>query len=278
MTMDSSPSKRLLLLIDGLNFVRRVYEANPAPDSADKAEGALRNSTASIRRAITDSQPTHLLLAFDAGGLTFRHGLYPGYKEYRTPMPAPLSAALPEFLDRLRAKGYPVVVSPGVEAEDVIATAAVKAAGLGSDIIIKSTDKDVLPLLALTGVRVHDHFKRGPDDGVHASGEWRDAAWCVAKFGVTPEKMTDLLAMMGDRVDGIPGIARVGVKTAAALLNEHGSLEAVLSAAADMKGSLGKRLREHAEIARLSRELVQLRTDVDLEIRTWAELKAPVFD
>ena len=247
-----------LLAIDGLNIVRRVYEASPEEDSAEKAETALRHAQSSFRRLLEAHSPTHVLAAFDHGGPTWRHALYPRYREARAPMPSFLRAALPAFHDRLVAAGLRVLVLPEVEADDVIGTGVLRwlAEGRG-EAIIASTDKDLHGLIA-HGALVWDHFK----------GEWHDDAWVRAKFGVAPELLTDLLALMGDVTDGVPGVSKVGMKTAAKLLNAYGDLDAVMAGAGILKTPIGERLRAERETLYLSRRLVQLKTDVRLGV-TW---------
>ncbi len=247
-----------LLAIDGLNIVRRVYEASPEPDSADKADIALRHALSSMRRLLTTHGASHVLPAFDFGGPTWRHALYARYREGRAPMPAPLREALPGFYQQLEALGLRPLVIPEVEADDVIGTAVLRWLQEGrGDAIIASTDKDLHCLVA-HGALVWDHFKN----------EWHDDAWVRAKFGVAPELLTDLLALMGDVTDGVPGVSKVGMKTAARLLNAYGNLDAVMAGAGILKTPLGERLRAEREILYLSRQLVQLKTDVKLGV-TW---------
>jgi DNA polymerase-1 len=252
-----------LLLIDGLNIVRRCYEANPAPDSANKAKDAARSAFGSFKRALRENTPTHALAAFDYGGPTWRHALYARYREGRKPMPEELRAELPAFKARLTDElGLAVACVPNVEADDVIGTVFTRwMACKAAPAVVVSTDKDLCTLIA-QGALVRDHFKP----------EWRDAAWVQAKFGVGPELLGDLLALMGDSVDDIPGVDGVGAKTAAKLLNEYGSLEALLAGASSIKGKLGERLVEQAGNARLSRQLVALDTAVEVGV-TWNGLR-----
>lgn len=247
-----------LLAIDGLNIVRRVYEASPEPDTPEKAEIALRHALSSFRKLLNGHLPSHVLPAFDVGGATWRHLLYPRYREGRTPMPSALRERLPDFYGKLAAFGLTVVQIPEVEADDVIGTAVMRwlAEGRG-DAVVASTDKDLHGLIA-HGALLWDHFK----------GEWHDAAWVEQKFGVAPALLPDLLALMGDATDGIPGVSKVGLKTAAKLLNTYGNLDAVMAGAGILKDALGERLRKEREILYLSRELVQLKTDVRLGV-TW---------
>lgn len=250
-----------LLAIDGLNIVRRVYEANQEEDLSVKAELALGHSLSSFKRLLANHQPTHVLAAFDFGGPTWRHELYARYRERREAMPAPLRDGLPGFYDKLSALGLKVVSVPQVEADDVIGTAVLRWLGEGrGDAVVASTDKDLLVLIG-QGASLWDHFK----------GEWHDGAWVEKKFGVTPAMLVDLFALMGDVADSIPGVSKIGVKTAAKLLRAYGSLDAVMAGAGILKGPLGERLRKEKDMAYLSRQLVQLKTDVRMGV-TWKML------
>jgi len=251
-----------LLLIDGLNIVRRCYEANPAPDSPEKAQATSQTAFSSFRRALVEHTHTHALAAFDFGGHTFRHDMYPRYREKRKPMPQELRDILPAFQQRLTEDlGLAVVCIPGVEADDVIGTVHTRwVACKAAPAIVVSTDKDLCQLIA-AGALLRDHFKP----------EWRDADWVFTKFGVAPQQLGDLLALMGDSSDDIPGVAGIGVKTAAKLLTEYGDLESLLAAASGIKGKTGEQLREQAEMARLSRRLVALNTSVAVGV-TWNSL------
>ncbi len=242
-----------LLAIDGLNIVRRVYEASPEPDSSLKASIALRHAFSSFRNVLETHAPTHVLAAFDHGGENWRHALYPRYREGRAAMPHELRAALPEFHERLH-----VVSILEVEADDVIATGVMRWLSEGrGEAIVATTDKDLHPLIA-HGALVWDHFKN----------EWHDDAWVRQRFGVAPELLHDLLALMGDPTDGVPGVSKIGMKTAARLLNAYGSLDAVIAGAGILKTPLGERLRAEREILEISRCLVSLKLDVRLGV-TW---------
>jgi 5'-3' exonuclease len=247
-----------LLAIDGLSIVRRVYQANPDPDSPAKAEAALRFCLMSFKKLLNTHQPSHVLPAFDAGGHTWRHDLYSHYREHREAMPEELRAGLPEFYRQLAQLGLHVLAVPGVEADDVVATGVMHwlHEGRGE----ASTDKDLHVLIA-HGARLWDHFK----------GEWHDRAWVEKKFGVTPEQLTDLIALMGDVADGIPGVTKIGIKTAARLLRAYSDLDGVMAGAGILMDPMGDRLRKDRERAYLSRQLAQLKTDVQLGV-TWKML------
>lgn len=240
-----------LLSIDVLNVIRRVYGANPAPDSLQKAQACIRASNSSFQRALREHRPTHVALAMDIGGPTWRHELYPAYKESRMPMPAELRGEIDRYLDSLRALNWMVLESAGDEADDILASLAWRAHRDGLQHTILSTDKDMTWLMTL-GARVYDHFET----------RWHDESWLHAKFGVTPAQVLDFLALMGDSSDGIPGVEKIGVKTAAKLLAEHGSLDGVLAAASGISGKLGERLVQGADNARLSRKLTALKTSL----------------
>lgn len=250
-----------LLAIDGLNILRRVYEANPEPDSEQKAKAAIRNSLSSFRKLLHFHEPTHVLPAFDFGGPTWRQDLYPQYRAGRKPMPAELHSQLPTFYDMLSDIGLRTVSVPGVEADDVIGTVVLLWLCQGrGDAVIASTDKD-LHVLIQYGALLWDHFKE----------EWHDAQWVENKFGVRVEHLTDFLALVGDRVDGVPGVDKIGDKTAAKLLNTYGSLEKIMGGAGILKNTLGERLRKGRDLAFLSRELIQLKADIQIGV-TWKML------
>lgn len=239
-----------LLAVDGLNIVRRIFEAIPVPDPSAKLEGALLSAKRSLMRAINEHAPTHAAIAFDLPAPTWRHALYPEYQAKRKPMPKELQDALPAFKASLREElGLLVLDAEGFEAEDIIAS--LTRLWVGGEAVVLSNDKDLCALIP-QGVRVYDHF-----------GEvWRTAEWVQAKYDVSPSQMQDYLALTGDAVDGVPGVPKIGAKTAAALLREHGSLEGILQAAESNTDAKLKRVLEHKALALLSRQLVTLRDDL----------------
>lgn len=257
-----------LLLVDALGVLRRVYGAMPGEDSPQKADGALTSAWHSIRRALREHGPTHFACCFDHGGKTWRHELYPDYKASRDPMPDCLRQQLPGYIDEFRVAGLTALSVPGVEADDTIATLALRAAARGFRVIVLTNDKDMLWLLT-HGVQIYDHFGNG----------WRDAAWVHTRhFGITPAQVPDYLALMGDDSDDIPGVPTIGERTAAKLLIEHGDLDGVLAAAAcdgDLRGRGATALREHASTAALSLKLATLKTDVPLGNLTPRHLVLP---
>jgi DNA polymerase-1 len=247
-----------LLAIDGHNIVRRIYEANALPDSFEKAETAVRNSFSSFMKLIAAHEPTHVLPAFDHGGHTWRHDIHPQYRDSAASMPAQLQAQLPQLYQMLSTHNVNVVSVPGMEAGDVIATAVTRWLGEGrGEAIVASAGKDLHALIA-HGARMWDGFRN----------EWHDRQWVEARFGVPPEMLTDLFALVGDSGNGIPGVSKVGVKTAAKLLQSYKTLEGVMGGAGVLMNPLGATLRKERDQAFMSRALVQLKTDARLGI-TW---------
>lgn len=242
-----------LLLVDALNLIRRVYAAQPGPDGPERAEAARDASVQSLDRALRESSPTHAVCVFDGEGTSWRHDLFADYKAGHDPMPEALAEALAGYRQAFLEIGVASLCLPRLEADDVIATAATKAAAAGADALVLSTDRGFLQLLP-AGVRLRDHFRRAD----------LDAPYVAKKFGVRPEQLGDSLALAGDHGNGIPGVPGIGPKSAARLLGRFETLERVLESAGEVQGKLGERLREHADAVRLYRRLVGLKTDLDL--------------
>jgi DNA polymerase-1 len=247
-----------LLIIDALNIVRRIHEAVPGLEGDEKVADTLASSLASFKRALKTHKPSHAVAVFDYGGRTWKHDLYAPYQAHRKPMPQSLREALPTLRQGLQNLGLHSIAMEGIEADDAMATLAYKWCQASREpVILVSTDKDFLQLLN-EQICIYDHFK----------GLWRDEAYVLAKFGVKPSQMGDLLALMGDAADGIPGVPKVGQKTAAGLLRIHGHLDRVISNADKVQGQVGAHLRQNIELLRLSRALVSFKTDRPLGL-TW---------
>lgn len=242
----------LLLTIDTMNLIRRVYEANPAPDSESKAKAAVFAANKTFEHMLRCYPATHHLLVADAPGKNWRHDIYPEYKAARKPIFEPLRLEIDRYLHILRGLGWYTLTVPGVEADDTMNSVAQLASQRGLPSLTLTTDKDMVHLLTYPGCRVRDHF--GANE--------RTSAWCVEKFGVEPHLLQDLLALTGDTSDGIPGVHKVGAKTAAKWLLEFGSLQGVLDNAEHITGKVGENLRAQKERAVLSRKLVEMRSDV----------------
>ncbi len=251
----STDSRPLLVLIDGSSYIFRAYHAiQHLSTSQGVPTNAVFGVTRMLLALLDELQPTYVAVVLDKGGKTFRHELYPAYKAHRPPAPEDLVVQLPVVREAIAALNLPVIEQAGVEADDLIGSLAKRAVHEGFDVLISSGDKD---LMQLVGDRIHmvDSLREVQYD--------RDAV--KEKLGVPPERVADLLALMGDASDNIPGVTGVGEKTAAKLLAEYGDLEGVLAAAATMKKSkLREKLIADAEAARLSLQLATLKLDLPL--------------
>ncbi len=244
-----------LVLVDGSGFIFRAFHALPPMTRPDGTPvNAVFGFTNMLARLIRDHAGTHLAVIFDAGRQTFRNRLYPEYKAHR---PEPPEELVPQFAlvrEATRAFGLPAIEAPDWEADDLIASYAEAAVAAGGEALIVSSDKDLMQLIR-PGIAMQDPLKQkpiGPAD-------------VVEKFGVPPEKLIDAQSLMGDSVDNVPGVRGIGPKGAAKLIAEYGDLDAILAAAPAMKPSKQRdALIEHAEAARISRELVTLRKDAPL--------------
>ena len=250
-----------LVLIDGSSYLYRAFHAlPPLSNAAGEPTGALFG-VVNMLRATLKEQPDCAAFVIDAPGRTFRDDLYPDYKANRPPMPDELRAQVQPMCDIVQALGFPMLRIDGVEADDVIGTLALEAAREGSQVTISTSDKDFAQLV--------QSFKGGGRIELvnTMSGSKLDSdAAVVDKFGVPPARIVDLLALMGDAIDNVIGIEKVGPKTAAKWLNEHGDLDGVIAAAGGIKGKIGDNLRAGLERLPLNRTLVTIKTDVALEL------------
>ncbi|HKK14341.1 MAG TPA: DNA polymerase I, partial [Gammaproteobacteria bacterium] len=217
--------------------------------------GAVYGVANMLRKLLADYGSDHVAVVFDARGKTFRDELFKHYKAHRPPMPEELANQIEPLHDLVRAMGFPLLQVSGVEADDVIGTLARQAAGQGMSTLISTGDKDMAQLVneRVTLVNTMTGTVMGTE-GVRA------------KFGVPPERIVDYLALVGDTSDNIPGVPRVGPKTAARWLTEYGSLDALKDRAGEIKGKVGESLREHLQDLELSRELATIRCDVELDV------------
>jgi 5'-3' exonuclease len=244
------------LLIDGLNLVRRIYAAVPGEEhTAAHQDGVLHSITRSAQRALDQLVPSHALCAFDAPGPGWRHDLLPDYKANRPPMPAPLVDLMPRIESAFEELGIKSLRVAGYEADDVLATIAVKIAASNGHAIILSTDKSMLSLLR-TGIVVRNHFDERD----------LDAQYVQQRFDIAPDQIATYLALVGESSQNVPGVKSVGAKTAAKLIHEHHTLDTILSAARDMPGRLGEALRTCEADARLSLQLMTLKLDVQVGV------------
>ncbi len=241
-----------VLLIDGFNLVRRIYEARPHDDESVQEE-VINSAVQSLRRALRRHKPTHSCCVFDSHDGTWRHQLYPDYKARRKPTPAALLKAIPEFENAFLKLGVPSICVSHYEADDVIATLAKGISDKGGNVIILSTDKNFLQLLN-THVRVYDHFKE-----MEYSSEWVNE-----KYGVRHDQLIDYWALTGDATNNVKGVAKIGPKTAQQLITTYGTLTKLLNHPPD--NSTGLRLTKHKQDAETARQLAQLKTDVKVGI------------
>ena len=251
-------SQETLLLVDGSSYLYRAFHAMPdlravPGDPSSAATGAIRgmiNMMQSLRREIP---ATYAACVFDAKGPTFRDALYPEYKAHRSPMPDDLRSQIEPIHEVVRLMGWTVLDVPGVEADDVIGTLAVTAARQGIEVIVSSGDKDLSQL-------VNEHITIIDT----MNGKRRDVAGVTAEFGVPPALMIDYQTLVGDAVDNVPGVEKVGPKTAAKWLAEYGSLQALVERAHEIKGVAGENLRRALDWLPRARELLTIKTDCEL--------------
>ncbi len=247
-------SKPPLILVDGSSYLYRAFHALPALITSEgRPTGAIRGVVSMLQRLLKDYHPTHMAVVFDAKGKTFRNDMYAAYKATRPPMPDELSEQIEPLFEIVEAMGIPLIVEPGVEADDVIGTLAGQAAQQGWSVLISTGDKDMAQLVNsnITLINTMD-------------GTVLDASAVEEKFGVPPERVVDYLALVGDKVDNVPGVEKVGPKTAVKWLAKYGSLEAVMAHADEIKGKVGENLRAALARLPLSKELVTIRRDVAL--------------
>ena len=250
-----------LHLIDGSGFIFRAYHALPplTRKSDGLPVGAVSGFCNMLFKIIEDQKgsnaPTHLVVVFDAKGKTFRSDIYPEYKMNRPPAPEDLIPQFPLTRDATRAFGLACIEQEGFEADDIMATLAVQAREAGGHVTIVSSDKDLMQLVG-NGVEMYDAMKNkriGPEQ-------------VEEKFGVSPNRVIDVQSLAGDSVDNVPGAPGIGVKTAALLINEYGDLDSLLERASEIKQPKRREtLIENADQIRTSRDLVTLKTDMEMD-------------
>lgn len=261
-------SRQHLYLVDGSAYIFRAYHRlPPLTNPVGVPVGAVYGYTTMLWKLAEDLHkadgPTHLAVILDKGSITFRNAMYDQYKANRPPAPEDLIPQFPLIRDATRAFSLACIEEDNLEADDLIASYARAATAQGWDVTIVSSDKDLMQLVGQC-----DSGSGACVDMLDTMKNQRiDVAEVVEKFGVPPEKVGDVLALMGDSVDNVPGIRGIGPKTATKLIQEHGDLESALAAAPTMKpGKLRDSLIEQADMARLSRRLVQLKEDCALPI------------
>ena len=242
----------LLLLVDGSSYLYRAFHALPDLRNKDgEPTGAIYGVLNMLRRLESDYKADYKAVVFDAKGKTFRDDWYPEYKAHRPPMPDDLRAQIEPINAAIKAAGWPVLTIDGVEADDVIGTLATTAAVHGIETLISTGDKDLTQLVG-PHVRWYNTM----------SNELLDAAGVEAKFGVPPERIVDYLALVGDTVDGVPGVQKCGPKTAVKWLTQYGSLDQIVANADQISGVVGQNLRNHLEFLPLGKKLVTVVCDL----------------
>ncbi|MEM6985704.1 MAG: DNA polymerase I [Pseudomonadota bacterium] len=247
--MSDSP----LVLVDGSSYLFRAFHAlPPLTTSGGQPTGAIHGVINMLKNLRQRYEPEQFVVIFDAPGKTFRDDLYAEYKANRPPMPDELRSQIEPLHALIRAQGLPLIAITGVEADDVIGTMAREASEAGKTVVISTGDKDLAQLV---------------NDKVSLINTMTDTVMdiegVVDKFGVPPERIIDYLALVGDKVDNIPGVPGCGPKTAVKWLTEFGDLDAVMAESGSIKGKIGERLRDALELLPLSRDLATIKLDVD---------------
>ena len=245
-----------LLLVDGSSYLFRAFYALPDLRTLDGfPTGAIRGVIGMLRKLANDYENSPVAVIFDVGGKTFRNELYPEYKANRPRMADDLRVQIQPIFEIIEAMGMPLLRVPDVEADDVIGTLAREATRTGRRTVISTGDKDMAQLVSEHVTLINTMSDTELDrDGV------------IAQYGVPPERIVDYLALMGDSVDNIPGVPKVGPKTAAKWLGTYGSLDEVIAHSGEIKGKIGDNLRDSVETLPLSQELATIRCDVDVGI------------
>jgi DNA polymerase I len=249
-----------LILVDGSSYLYRAYhipQLQQLRNARGEPTGAVYGVLNMLRKLRNDYTPEYMAVVFDAKGKTFRHDLYKDYKANRPPMPDDLSAQIAPLHTIVKAMGLPLLCVEGVEADDIIGTLTRRAQQQGRSVLISTGDKDMAQLVNAQVQLINTMTNTFLDD-----------AGVVEKFGVRPEQIVDYLALMGDSSDNIPGVEKVGPKTAAKWLQEYGTMEQVLAHAADIKGKVGENLRSAAAQLPLSKQLTTINCTVDLPFGT----------
>ncbi len=259
-------TEKTLLLVDGSSYLYRAYHAMPdlrGPDG--EPTGAIRGMVSMMKLLRDQIGADYAACVFDAKGKTFRDDWYPEYKANRSSMPDDLALQIEPIHAVVEMLGWPIIMVPGIEADDAIGTLARAATAAGWKTVISTGDKDLAQL-------VDEHVTLINT----MSNETLDQAGVLAKFGVPPERIIDYLTLVGDTVDNVPGVNKVGPKTAVKWIQEHGSLDGVVAAAATMKGAVGEHLRAALEWLPMGRKLVTVVTDHDMtpHVQNWPVLDA----
>ncbi|HEX3137798.1 MAG TPA: 5'-3' exonuclease H3TH domain-containing protein, partial [Casimicrobiaceae bacterium] len=248
---------KTLLLVDGSSYLYRAFHAiGELRNSKGEPTNAIFGVLNMLRRLHKDIPADYSACIFDAKGKTFRDDIYPEYKANRTAMPDDLGVQIEPLLEAIRAMGWPLLIVDGVEADDVIGTLACQAALQGVRTIVSTGDKDMTQLVNPQVTLVNT-----------MSNETLDEAGVEKKFGVKPERIVDYLSLVGDAIDNIPGVAKVGPKTAVKWLAQYGTLDNIIAHASEVGGAVGDNLREVLDWLPQARGLLTIKCDVELPIK-----------
>ena len=248
---------KTLLLVDGSSYLYRAFHALPdLRGPRGEPTGAIHGVLNMLRRLLKEVPADYIACVFDAKGKTFRDDLYPKYKANRAPMPDDLAAQIAPLKEAIAALGWPLLEIEGVEADDVIGTLASEAEREGMKVVISTGDKDIAQL-------VNPHITLVNT----MSNEVLDVAGVEKKFGVGPQRMIDYLTLVGDSVDNVPGVEKVGPKTAVKWLAQYGTLDDVVRHAPEIGGVVGENLRKSLDWLPQARELLTIKCDVGLPVK-----------
>jgi len=245
-----------LLLVDGSSYLYRAYHAMPPLNSPEgNPTGAVFGVVKMVRKLINDYDSDNVAVVFDARGKTFRDDLYSEYKANRPSMPDDLRVQIEPLHNIIKALGIPMLIVPGVEADDVIGTLAVQGDRAGQKVVISTGDKDMAQLVTAHVSLINT-----------MNNTTMDEEGVAEKFGVNPDQIIDYLALMGDSSDNIPGVQGCGPKTAVKWLQQYGSVDSLMEHADEIKGKIGEKLRVGLDMIPLSRQLATIKTDVELDL------------
>ena len=247
---------KTLILVDGSSYLYRAFHALPdLRTTKGEPTGAIRGVVAMLRKIVEDYKPDYFAVVFDAPGKTFRSQWYPEYKATRTAMPDDLRVQIEPLYDVIRAHGWPLLIEAGVEADDVIGTLVCRATAQDIRSIVSTGDKDLAQLVTPHVTLINT-----------MTNEKLDEAGVLSKFGVTPVQIVDYLTLIGDSIDNVPGVPKVGPKTAVKWLTEHGTLDALIANADKVGGAIGENLRGALQWLPEGRRLLTVKCDLELNV------------
>lgn len=245
-----------IVLVDGSSYLFRAYHALPyLTNSKGEPTGAILGIINMLKKLPTRYKTDYVAVIFDPKGKTFRHDMYPEYKANRKAMDDELRVQIQPLHEIIKKMGFPVIIEDGVEADDVIGTLAVELEKQGHEVVISTGDKDMAQLVT-ENVTLFDSMKNATTD----------ISMVIEKFGVRPDQIIDYLALMGDSSDNIPGVAKVGPKTAVKWLSEFGNIEGVIENQDEIRGKVGESLRASTDLLRLSYQLATIKCDLELNL------------